>query len=111
MLIEMPDSFIDQIAERVKQKLEAPLPDSSEQVAPETLEMKRKLDLIRAKERISVAEAALLLNCSDGHVRNLVKKAKKKQGKRPIPFCDLDGVMVFNRVALLEWAEERDGDK
>ena len=105
MLIEVPDNFIDQIADRVRQKLEAEMPKPCEQADPEALKLKHKFALIHAKERISIAEAALLLNCSDGHVRNLVKKAKKKQAKDPIPFCDLDGVTVFNRVALLEWAE------
>jgi hypothetical protein len=57
------------------------------------------------KEYISIREAHLLLNCSDGHIRNLVDKARKKKTPHPIPFLDLDGVTVFQRVKLLEWAE------
>jgi hypothetical protein len=32
---------------------------------------------IMAKEFVSIKETALLLNCSDGHIRNLVGKAQK----------------------------------
>lgn len=106
MLIEVPDNFINEIAERVKQKLGAEVSKPNEQPDPEVLGLRRKLALASAKERVSIAEAALLLNCSDGHIRNLVKKTKKNQTKNPIPFCDLDGVTVFNRLALLNWAEE-----
>jgi hypothetical protein len=70
----------------------------------EAISLRERLEYIKAKENVSISEAALLLNCSDGHVRNLVGKAKKQQTRQPIPFTDLDGVTVFNRVALLEWA-------
>ncbi|MCA1838675.1 MAG: helix-turn-helix domain-containing protein [Actinobacteria bacterium] len=63
------------------------------------------LQRIMAKEFISIKEAHLLLGCSDGHLRNLVDKAQKKKTSHPIPFLDLDGVTVFPRVKLLEWAE------
>jgi hypothetical protein len=106
MQIEVPDSFIDEIAERVRQKLGAEVSRTVQQPDPMVIELQRKLALIHAKERISIAESALLLNCSDGHIRNLVKKAKRKGTKNPIPFCDLDGVTVFNRLKLLEWAEK-----
>jgi len=58
------------------------------------------------KEFISIREAHLLLACSDGHIRNLVDKARKKKTSHPIPFLDLDGVTVFHRSKLLEWAEQ-----
>ena len=61
---------------------------------------------IMAKEFVSIKETALLLNCSDGHIRNLVGKAQKGKASHPIPFLDLDGVTVFPRVKLLEWAEQ-----
>ena len=104
MQIELPVTFIDEIVEQVKQKLQLDLPDR-EQPDGAVLELRRKMVLINAKERISVAEAALLLNCSGGHLRNLVKRAKKKNSKYPIPYCDLDGVTVFDRVLLLAWAD------
>ena len=106
MVIQLPETFIDDLVEQVKQKLILDLPPR-EQPDEAVLEMRRKLALIHAKERISVGEAALLLNCSDGHVRNLVKRAKKRHSKHPIPYCDLDGVTVFDRVALLAWADGR----
>ncbi len=61
---------------------------------------------IMVKEFVSVREAALLLNCSDGHVRNLVNKAQRGKASYPIPFLDLDGVTVFSRAKLLEWAAQ-----
>jgi len=71
---------------------------------PAAVALRDRLACINAKEHISIAEAALLVNCSDGHIRNLVGKARGRQTKQPIPFSDLDGVTVFNRLALLEWA-------
>ena len=50
-------------------------------------------------------EAAFLLDCSDGHVCNLVGKAKRLAKTYPVPFLDLDGVTVFPLDKLLEWAE------
>ena len=76
MLIELPETFIDAIAERVWLKGGPNLP-SQEETDPKVLELRHKLALINEKEHISVAEAALFLNCSDGHIRNLVKRAKK----------------------------------
>jgi hypothetical protein len=61
---------------------------------------------IMVKEFVSVREAALLLNCSDGHVRNLVNKAQRGKAPYPIPFLDLDGVTVFSRAKLWEWAAQ-----
>lgn len=106
MAIELPETLIDEIAERVKQKLALSLPPP-ERPDEASLEMRRKLALINAKEKITVAEAARLISCSEGHIRNLVRRAKKRHAKYPIPYCDLQGVTVFNRVALLEWADGR----
>jgi hypothetical protein len=64
------------------------------------------LRCIMAKEFVSIREVALLLNCSDGHVRNLVGKAQRGKASSPIPYLDLDGVTVFPRMKLLEWAEQ-----
>lgn len=72
-------------------------------------EMRAKLARIRAKEFVSVAEAALLLGCSDGHIRNLVRKARKGEARAPVPFRDLDGVVVFKLDELLAWSEQPKG--
>ncbi len=106
MYIELPDGFIDEVAELVKQKLEKNSSESLQQPDPEALEFQRILRRIYAKENISIQEAAVLLNCSDGHVRNLVKKAKNKKSQHPIPFLDLDGVITFNREELLAWGRK-----
>ena len=68
-------------------------------------EVVKTLRIIRAKEFITIREAHVLLGCSDGHIRNLVDKARKGKTAYPIPFLDLDGVTVFPLAKLLEWAE------
>lgn len=68
-------------------------------------ELNTRLSRIRAKDFISTGEVALLLSCSDGHVRNLVKRARKSDTRFPIPFRDLDGVVVFKLDELLAWSE------
>lgn len=75
------------------------------EIPSDALKIKESLMRINCKDRISIAEAALLLGCSDGHVRNLLKKARHGQTPNPIPFCDLDGVTVFDRLAILGWAQ------
>jgi hypothetical protein len=69
------------------------------------LEIGKTLRAIRAKEFITIREAHVLLGCSDGHIRNLVDKARRGKTSYPIPFLDLDGVTVFPLTKLLEWAE------
>ena len=73
---------------------------------PEANECRRKLALINAKQFLKPGEAAYLLGCSDSHLRNLVKKARRGQTSRPIPFIDLDGTVSFPRHELLKWAEQ-----
>ena len=68
-------------------------------------EIGKTLRAIRAKEFITIREAHVLLGCSDGHIRNLVDKARRGKTSYPIPFLDLDGVTVFPLAKLLEWAE------
>jgi hypothetical protein len=67
-------------------------------------ELRSRVARVMAKEFVSVGEAAFLLSCSDGHVRNLVRRAKKGEARVPIPFCDLDGVVVFKLDELLAWS-------
>jgi hypothetical protein len=67
---------------------------------------KRRLARIMAKEFITIAEAAFLLSCSEGHVRNLLKKALNRETQYPIPARDLDGLFVFHREELLAWSLE-----
>jgi len=67
---------------------------------------KRRLGRIMAKEFITIAETAFLLSCSEGHVRNLLKKACNGESQHPIPVRDLDGLFVFHRQELLTWSLE-----
>jgi hypothetical protein len=66
--------------------------------------LRRQLALIRVKEHVTVKEAALLLSCSESHIRKLVMMALKGKSRRPIPFVDMEGVTVFPREILLTWA-------
>jgi hypothetical protein len=105
-MISLEEQF-EAIAERVFARMfsEWKQNQGMREIPVDALELREKLARINSKERISIGEAALLLGCSDGHVRNLIRKARKRQTRTPIPFCDLDGVTVFSRLALLSWAE------
>jgi hypothetical protein len=62
--------------------------------------------LIDGKDKLSTAEAAVLLDCSESHIRNLVDKARNKTTTVPIPFQDLDGILRFPRTQLIEWRDK-----
>lgn len=109
MQIELPESVVDEIVERVKRKLEAEAHGRREGTDAVSVEYQLRLSRIRAKENISIQDAAFLLNCSDGHLRNLIKKAKQRKTSRPIPFNDLDGLCTFNREELLAWSRGHRG--
>jgi hypothetical protein len=66
--------------------------------------LREQLDLIKAKEYVTVREAALLLSCSESHIRKLVMLTRKGKARRAIPFVDMEGVTVFCLTALLGWA-------
>ena len=69
--------------------------------------LRDQLALIKAKEHLTVREAALLLSCSESHIRKLVTMARKGKALRPIPYVDMEGVTVFPREALLGWASPK----
>jgi hypothetical protein len=58
-------------------------------------ETRGTFERIKAKEFVSVEEAALLFGCSEQHLRNQVQKAIDGKAIHPIPFADIDGVMRF----------------
>lgn len=114
MSIENKDDLVTLLDERIRRISKevaievldkAPQPSDLFTKDMETANVQHALQRIMIKEFISIREAHLLLGCSDGHIRNLVDKARKKKTSYPIPFLDLDGVTVFQRVKLLEWAE------
>lgn len=72
----------------------------------EAEDYRRQMAVINAKEFLTAKEAALLLGCSDGHLRNLVREARKGRKRYPVPYRDLDGVITFPREELLKWSAE-----
>jgi hypothetical protein len=66
--------------------------------------LREQLALIKAKEHVTVKEAALLLSCSESHIRKLVARTRKGKTRRPIPFVDMEGLTVFPLGILLAWA-------
>ena len=65
------------------------------------------LQRIMCKEFISAKEAAVLLNCSERHIHNLVDRARRQIGDNPIPFRKVGEVTTFLRTELLEWTKGR----
>lgn len=63
----------------------------------------KALAVINAKPFITVSEAALLLGCSDDHLYKCIREARKGKSEYPVPFLDLDGVLVLPREELLAW--------
>lgn len=103
-LMSILDERIRRIAREELQSQQASMHTTT--IAQKSEQITETQQRIMAKEFVSIKEVALLLNCSDGHVRNLVNKAQRGKASNPIPFLDLDGVTVFPRVKLLEWAEQ-----
>jgi hypothetical protein len=106
-LVAILDERIRRISQEVANEVlgKAPQPSDLFIKDVEAANIQQALQRILIKEFISIKEAHLLLGCSDGHIRNLVDKARKMKTSHPIPFLDLDGVTIFQRVKLLEWAE------
>jgi len=72
--------------------------------AEEAEQTRRTIEKIKAKQFISVEEAALLFGCSAQHLRNQVQQAIDGTAVHSIPFADLEGVLRFPLTDLLEWA-------
>jgi predicted DNA-binding transcriptional regulator AlpA len=60
-----------------------------------------------AKQFITIPEFALLFNCSRGHVDKLLDQAQQPNCKYPLPYVDLNGLIQFDRLEVLEWARLR----
>ena len=76
-------------------------------VDPEAIKLQHRLQRIMSKEFISAKEAAVLLNCSERHIHNLVDRARQQIGDNPIPFRKVGEVTTFLRTELLEWTKGR----
>jgi hypothetical protein len=72
-------------------------------VDQEARRLQQTLQRIMSKEFISAKEAAVLLNCSERHIHNLVDRARRQIDDDPIPFCKIGQTTSFLRTELLEW--------
>jgi hypothetical protein len=106
-LIASLDERIRQISREV---LEQELAKEDWRIAPpladaEARRIQQLLQRIMSKEFISAKEAAILLNCSERHIHNLVDRARRQIGDHPIPFRKIRDTTTFLRVELLEWTK------
>ena len=98
--IEILGEAIEQISREV---LESMLANTSAIVDDEEAErIERTLQRIKAKQFITIPEFALLFNCSRGHVDKLLDQAQQPNYKYPVPYVDLNGLIQFDRLEVLE---------
>ena len=102
--IEIPREAIEQITREV---LESILGNSGAVHDEEAERIERTLQRIMAKQFITIPEFALLFNCSRGHVDKLLDQAQQPNCKYPLPYVDLNGLIQFDRLEVLEWARLR----
>ncbi|HEV7744076.1 MAG TPA: hypothetical protein VGO56_03680 [Pyrinomonadaceae bacterium] len=57
-----------------------------------------------AKKFITINEVRLLFDCSRGYIDKLIEEAHAGETEHPIPYCDLNGLIVFEPEAVLVWA-------
>jgi hypothetical protein len=100
----MLSTRMKEIARGVFQEAANHYVDQSPATDAAATKLREQLALIKAKEHVTVKEAALLLSCSESHIRKLVARARKGKSRRPIPFIDMDGVTMFSLCILLAWA-------
>lgn len=98
------DARIEEIARAVFFEFDGANKASAEPIDDAPAKLRQQLALIKAKEHVTVKEAALLLSCSESHIRKLVTLARKGKTRRPIPYVDMEGVTIFPRESLLNWA-------
>lgn len=98
------DARIEEIARAVFLERIGDDPASAQPSNDASAKLREQLAIIKAKENITVREAALLLSCSESHIRKLVMLARKRKARRPVPFVDMEGVTVFPLRILLDWA-------
>ncbi len=73
----------------------------------EARRLQQTLQRIMSKEFVSAKEAAVLLNCSERHIHNLVDRARRQIDDNPIPFRKIGETTSFLRAELLEWTRGR----
>jgi hypothetical protein len=103
--IEIPREAIEQITREVLESMLASTRAIAHDEEAERIE--RTLQRIKAKQFITIPEFALLFNCSRGHVDKLLDQAQQPNCKYPVPYVDLNGLIQFDRLEVLEWARLR----
>jgi hypothetical protein len=101
------DARIEEIARAVFLERIGEGPASAPHSDHASSKLREQLAIIKAKEHVTVREAALLLSCSESHIRKLVTMARKGKTRRPVPYVDLEGVTVFPRELLLDWSSPK----
>ena len=94
--------IVDEVLEKELGKGRANITDV---VEDESSKLKERLHRIMTKEFISAKDAALLLNCSERHIHNLVDRARRQIGEHPIPFRKVGETTTFLRTELIEWTK------
>ena len=103
--IEIPREVIEQIT---RETIESVLAKTRRTIHDEEAEKtERTLQRINAKQFITIAEFAFLFNCSRSHVGKLLDQAQRPDCKYPVPYIDLNGLIQFDRLEVLEWARLR----
>jgi hypothetical protein len=92
-IAEIARSVLDEAFSNATNKLQPPDDASAK--------LREQLKLIKAKEHITVREAALLMSCSDSHIRKLVMLARKRKTARPIPFVERNDRFSARRALKL----------
>lgn len=103
-LLVLLDARIEEIARRVFLECHVASSTAAEPSDDAPAQLRQQLALIKVKEHLTVKEAALLLSCSQSHIRKLVVLARKGKARRPVPYVDIEGVTIFPRESLLNWA-------
>ena len=104
-ILNLLDQRISQIAHAVFHELIERQRVKLDCTDDKSAKLREQLTFIKAKEHITVREAALLMSCSDSHIRKLVMLARKRKTARPVPFVELEGMTVFPLGELLNWAK------
>ena len=99
------DARIEEIARAVFLECDGACKASAQPSDEASSKLREQLAFIKAKEHVTVKEAALLLSCSESHIRKLVMLARKGKTCRPVPYVDMEGVTIFPRESLLDWAK------
>jgi len=98
------DARIEEIARAVFLECDGASRASAQPSDDVPAKLREQLAFIKAKEHVTVKEAALLLSCSESHIRKLVMLARKGKTRRSVPYVDMEGVTIFPRESLLECA-------